>query len=80
MIAPCECILKKLCLQLLSLGNREFLGFPKPLFEIEVECEAVNMEKIHSSHSNGSRFPKKGFIFSLVFEVRVFGTRKWPRI
>ena len=65
-------------LQMSSRGNREFLSCPKPLFQIEVKCEAVNMEKIVSFHSNETRFPKKDFAFSLVLKVRVFGTRKWP--
>ena len=65
-------------LQMSSRGNREFLSCPKPLFQIEVKCEVVNMEKIVSFHSNETRFPKKDFAFSLVLKVRVFGTRKWP--
>ena len=65
-------------LQMSSRGNREFPSCPKPLFQIEVKCEAVNMEKILSFHSNETRFPKKDFAFSLVLKVRVFGTRKWP--
>ena len=65
-------------LQMSSRGNREFPSCPKPLFQIEVKCEAVNMEKILSFHSNETCFPKKDFAFSLVLKVRVFGTRKWP--
>ena len=65
-------------LQMSSRGNREFPSCPKPLFQIEVKCEAVNMEQTLSFHSNETRFPKKDFAFSLVLKVRVFGTRKWP--
>ena len=49
---------------------------PKPLFQNEAECEAIDMEMIFYSHKNKTHFHKKGFALSLVLKVRIFGTRK----
>ena len=49
---------------------------PKPLFQNEAECEAIDMEMIFYSHTNKTHFHKKGFALSLVLKVRIFGTRK----
>ena len=53
---------------------------PKPLFENEAKCEAIDVKMIFSSHANKTHFHKKGFTLGLVLIVRVFGTRKWPVI
>ena len=49
---------------------------PKPLFQNEAECEAIDMEMIFYSHTNKTHFHKKGFALSLVLKVRIVGTRK----
>ena len=36
------------------------------------------MEIIFHSHANKTHFHKRGCAPSLIFKVRVFGTRKWP--
>ena len=36
------------------------------------------MQMIFYSHVSKTHFHNKGFARSLVFKVRVFGTRKWP--
>ena len=60
-------------------GNRPFTSCSKPLFQSEAKCESIDMEMIYS-YANKTNFHKKGFARSLVLEVRVFGTRKWPVI
>ena len=39
--------------------NRPFLGFPKPLFESEAMCEAIDMEMIFKSHAKQLIFTRK---------------------
>ena len=52
---------------------------PKPLFQSEAKCEAIDMKMSFYSHANKTHFPQnKGFALSLTLTVRVFGTRKWP--
>ena len=60
-------------------GNRPFKSCSKPLFQSEAKRESIDMEVIYS-HANKTHFHKKGFARSLVLEVRVFGTLKWPVI
>ena len=55
---------------------RSFPCCPKPLFQSEAKCEAIDMKM--SFILNKTRFHKKGFTLNLVLKVRVFGTRKWP--
>ena len=44
----------------------------------QTECEAIDTIMIFYSHVNKTHFHKKGFALSLVFNVRVFGTRNRP--
>ena len=44
----------------------------------QAECEAIDTIMIFYSHVNKIHFHKKGFALSLVFNVRVFGTRNRP--
>ena len=39
--------------------NRPFLSFPKPLFESEAMCEAIDMEMIFKSHAKQLIFTRK---------------------
>ena len=55
--------------------NRPFLSCLKPLFQGEAKCEDIDMKTIFYFHANKTHFHKKGFAFSLVLKVRVFGTR-----
>ena len=59
--------------------NSPFLGCLKPPFQSEAKCEAINMKMFFFySHANIIHFHReKGFSFSLVLKVSVFGTRKW---
>ena len=57
------------CQSKIKTSNKPFPSCPKPLFESEVKCEVIDMKTF---------FHKKGFGQRLVFEVRVFGTHKWP--
>ena len=54
------------------------LTFPKPLFQSDAKCEAIDMKMAFHSHANKTHFHEKGFALSLVLKVRVFGTPKWP--
>ena len=53
-----------------------FLTRPKPLFQSEAKCKAVNKKLIFYSHAKKTHFLKKGF--TLVLKVSAFGTWKWP--
>ena len=57
------------CQSKMEASNKPFPSCPKPLFESEAKCEVIDMK---------TYFHKKGFALRLVFEVRVFGTHKWP--
>ena len=57
---------------------RPFPSVPKPLFQSEAKCEAIDMKRIFNYHANKTHFHNKGFAPSLVSKVRVFGTQKWP--
>ena len=59
-----------------EVSNRLFQSCPKPLFQSEAKCEAIDMKMISYSHANKTHFHKKGFTLGLVVKVRVFGTRK----
>ena len=59
-------------------GNRPFPSSPGPLFQKEGRCSAFDMEIVFHSHANKAHFHKKGCAPSLILEVRIFGTRKWP--
>ena len=50
---------------------------PKPLFQSEAECETIEVKMIFYSHANKTHFHKKGFTLSLVWKVKIFGTRKF---
>ena len=52
-----------------------FPSCPKPLFQSEAKCEAIDGKVLFYSHAN-KPFHKKGFALSLVLKVGVFGTRK----
>ena len=54
------------------INNRPFPSCPKPLFQSEVKCEAIDMKMTFYSHAN------KNFALSPVVKMRVCGTRKWP--
>ena len=60
--------------------NRPFPSSPGPLVQNEGRCSAFDMEIIFHSHANKTHFHKRGCVPSLIFKVRVFGTRKWPII
>ena len=66
----------------MTLTNRPFRRFPKPLSQSEAKWEASDIKMIVYSRANKSPFTsvhKKGFALSLVLKVRVsFGTRKLP--
>ena len=51
---------------------------PKPLFQSEAMCEAIDMKMTRYSHANETLFTRKVLFFNLVLKMRVFGTRKWP--
>ena len=57
---------------------RPFPSVPKPLFQSEAKCEAIDMKRIFNYHANKTHFHNKGCAPSLVSKVRVFGTQKWP--
>ena len=69
-------------------GNSDFSYTPKnnwslpscfkPLFQSEAKYKAIDMKMSFYSHANKTNFLDKGFVPSLVLEVRVFGTRRWP--
>ena len=58
-------------------ANRPFPRFAEPLFQREAKCESINMTMVFYFHANKIHFRKKGFAFSHVLKVRVFGTRRW---
>ena len=58
--------------------NRSFPSSPRPLFQNEGRCSALNTEIVFHSHANKTHFHKKGCAPNLILKVRVFGTRKWP--
>ena len=43
---------------------------PKPLFQSEAKCEAIDVKMISYSHANKTHFHKKGFELSLLMKVR----------
>ena len=58
----------------MTLGNRPFPSFPKPLSQSEAKWKANDMEMTVHSHANKSHFTsvhKKGFALNLVLKVRV---------
>ena len=59
-------------------SSRPFPSGPKPLYQIEAECEATDMKTTFHSHALKTHFHMKGFALRLFFKVRVFGTWKWP--
>ena len=62
----------------MSLTRVSKSNCPKPLFQSEAKCEAIDVKMIFSSHANKTHFHMKDFALSLFLKVRVFGTRKWP--
>ena len=59
----------------MTLRNRPFPSFPKPLSQSEANWEARDIEIILYSRANKSHFTsvhKKGFAFTLVLKVRIF--------
>ena len=64
----------------LDATNRTFPSSPGRLFQNEGGCSAFDTEIIFHSHTNKTRFHKKGCAPSLILKVRIFGTRKWPII
>ena len=56
--------------------ERPFRSCPKPLFQSEAKCEAIDMKAIFYYHASKTHFHKKVFVLSLVLKGRVFGTRK----
>ena len=60
-------------------GNRPCPSCLKPPFQGDAKCEAINMNFIFMLMQVKVIFRDKGFCtYSLVLNVRVFGTRKWP--
>ena len=57
-------------------ANRPFARCPKPLFQSEAKCEAIDTTMTFYSRANKIHFHKKSFTVSLVLKVRVFETRK----
>ena len=62
--------------------KRPFPSYPKPLFQSEANCEAIDMKMISVFYSRANKtyfhdLLPQGFTVSLVLKVRVFGTRKW---
>ena len=53
--------------------NRPFPSFPKPLFQSEANCEAIDVNMILYSTANKLHFPWKDFACSLERE-----SWKWP--
>ena len=44
---------------------------PKPLFQSEAKCAAIDMKTTFYSHAKKTHFQKKGFALGLVLKVRV---------
>ena len=61
-------------------SNRPFPSCLKPLFQSEAKCQAIVMKMIFRSHANKTHCHNSGFALSLVLEVRVFSTLKWPKL
>ena len=55
-------------------GSKLFPSCPKPLFQSEAKCEAIDMKTTFYSRGNKTHFREKGFAFSLVLIMRIFGT------
>ena len=55
-----------------------FPSCPKPLFQSEAKCEAIDMKMIFYSHANKTRFHKNDLALRLVFKVRDVGTQIRP--
>ena len=53
--------------------NGPFASFPKPLFQSEAKCEAIDVNMILYSTANKLHFPWKDFARSLERK-----SRKWP--
>ena len=51
----------------LMIVKRPFPSYPKPLFQSEAKCEAIDIKMFFYSHSNKRHFHKKGVELSLVF-------------
>ena len=65
-----QCCLELHCGNAFGGTNRPFLSCPKPLFQSEAQCEAIDD---FYSHANKTRhFQKKGFALSLVLQARYF--------
>ena len=62
----------------ISWVNGTFPSSTESHFQSEAKCEAIVMKMIFNYDANKTHFHNKGFALSLVFEVRFFGTRKWP--
>ena len=60
--------------------SRPFPSCPGPLYQNEVRCSAFDMGMIFHSHANKTHFHKKGCALGLILKVRVFETRKWPKL
>ena len=51
---------------------------PGLCMKTRLSAQAFDMKTIFHSHANKTYFHKKGCALSLIFKVRVLGTRKWP--
>ena len=51
---------------------------PKPLFQNEAKCTAIDMKMNFYSQQIENHFYKKGLTLSLVLKMGVLGTREWP--
>ena len=58
--------------------NRPFPSSKKSQFQSEAKCEATDMKMIVNYDASKTHFHNKGFALSLVLNVRLLGTRKWP--
>ena len=63
---------------IIYLSNRPFLRCRKSRVLKRGQVQNWKMKMIFYYHAIKTHFYKKGFAFSLVLRVRVFGTRKWP--
>lgn len=68
----------KFCFSVCCHDNRPFpfpVG-PSLCFKARLS-ETIDIKIIFYSHANETHYHRKGFALTLVFKVRVFGTRKW---
>ena len=65
-------------LSITTKTNRPFPSSKKFHFQNEAKCETFVVEMSFICIIIKTHFHNKGFALSLVLEVKLFGTRKWP--